>query len=159
MPERWRCVLAIPASSPGLSGEAEAEAFRTLPPPPERDVERVAHLVLMQLLPALVEADLPDFGAALAEVQRITGQWFAASQGGPFAPGPTAQLIARLGKAGADGVGQSSWGPAVYALADGEEAGERLAAIAKTELGAAGVVVTGAFSNQGAVVQLLSAGG
>ena len=96
MPESWRCVVAVPATSPGLSGEAEAEAFRTLPPPPEREVEHIAHLVLMQLLPALVEADLQDFGAALAEVQRVTGQWFAASQGGPFAPGPTAQLIAAL---------------------------------------------------------------
>ena len=57
----WRC----PPARPGLSGDAEAAAFEQLPPPPEREVERVAHLVLMQLLPALVEADLGSFGAAL----------------------------------------------------------------------------------------------
>src|SRR2546425_4555374 len=34
---------------------------------------RVAHLVLMQLLPAVAVADLAAFGAALTEVQRIAG--------------------------------------------------------------------------------------
>lgn len=158
MPASWRCVVAVPAGSPGLSGEAEAEAFRTLPPPPERDVEHVAHLVLMQLLPALVEEDLRDFGAALAQVQHITGQWFAASQGGPFAPGPTAQLIAHFRDHGAAGVGQSSWGPAVYGLVGDDEAAERLAGIAREHVGVAGLVVRCAFANRGAVVELLTGG-
>jgi beta-RFAP synthase len=158
MPESWRCVVAVPASGPGLSGEAEAEAFRNLPAPPEREVEHIAHLVLMQLLPALVEADLADFGAALAEVQHVTGQWFAASQGGPFAPGPTARLIARLREAGAAGVGQSSWGPAVYGLADSSGAERRLAGIAREVMGTTGLVVSGSFANRGAVVEHLTRG-
>jgi beta-RFAP synthase len=86
IPESWRCIVAVPDGAPGLSGEAEAAAFDRLPPPAEREVERVAHLVLMQLLPALVEAELGSFGAALTEVQRITGAWFASEQGGSFAP-------------------------------------------------------------------------
>ena len=159
MPESWRCVVAVPASSPGLSGDAEAEAFRTLPAPPEREVEHIAHLVLMQLLPALVEEDLGDFGSALAEVQRVTGQWFAPSQGGPFAPGPTAQLIARFREAGAAGVGQSSWGPAVYGLAASDGAADQLAGIARKQVGTTGLVVSGAFANRGAVVELLTRGG
>lgn len=158
MPASWRCVVAVPASSPGLSGKAEAEAFRTLPPPPEREVEHIAHLVLMQLLPALAEEDLTDFGAALAEVQRVTGRWFAASQGGAFAPGPTAQLIARFREAGTAGVGQSSWGPAVYGLAGDDGAAEHLAGIARKHVGTTGLVVAGAFANQGAVVELLTRG-
>lgn len=158
MPESWRCVIAVPASNPGLSGDAEAEAFRTLPLPPEREVEHIAHLVLMQLLPALVEEDLADFGAALAEVQDMTGRWFAASQGGPFAPGPTAHLIARFRDAGAAGVGQSSWGPAVYGLAGSDEAAGQLAGIAREQVGTRGLVVAGAFANRGAMVELLTRG-
>ena len=112
----------------------------------------------MQLLPALAEEDLTDFGAALAEVQRVTGRWFAASQGGAFAPGPTAQLIARFREAGAAGVGQSSWGPAVYGLAGDDGAAEHLAGIAREHMGTAGLVVSGAFANRGAVVDLLTRG-
>lgn len=156
MPSTWRCVVAVPDTGPGLSGDAENEAFRTLPKPAESEVERVAHLVLLQLLPALAEADLVDFGNALAEVQRITGGWFAASQGGAFAPGPTAQLIARFREAGASGVGQSSWGPAVYALAADDDRAARLADLAERELEGAGLVVAGPFENRGAVVELLT---
>lgn len=153
MPESWRCVLAIPRSAPGLSGEAEAAAFRTLPAPDAREVERVAHLVLMQLLPALVEADLPAFGAALTEVQRVTGGWFAASQGGRFAPGPTAALVAAMAAAGAAGVGQSSWGPTVYGLAGSDREAEVVADAARRVLGAEGQVRVTPFAGAGAELQ------
>src|SRR5439155_1324630 len=85
---------------------ALAVALARLPSPDARDVERVAHLVLMQLLPALAEADLAGFGAALGEIQRITGGWFAPAQGGVFAPGETGELVERLRAWGAVGVGQ-----------------------------------------------------
>ncbi|MBA3496077.1 MAG: hypothetical protein H0T86_03120 [Gemmatimonadales bacterium] len=152
IPDGWRCVVAVPDGAPGLSGDAEAAAFERLPPPPERQVERVAHLVLMQLLPALVEADLPSFGAALTEVQRTTGAWFASQQGGIFAPGPSETLVRRMAEWGAAGVGQSSWGPAVYGLAESERAGRALAEAAAAALGTGGQVFEGGFSGAGARV-------
>jgi beta-ribofuranosylaminobenzene 5'-phosphate synthase len=159
MPDRWRCVIAVPRGAPGLSGEAEAAAFDQLPPPPESQVERVAHLVLMQLLPALVEADLSSFGAALTEIQRITGAWFAPQQGGVFAPGPTAALVERMAEWGAAGVGQSSWGPAAYGLVEGEEAAKSLARRARGLVGAAGQVFEGGFAGGGARVWRAAATG
>jgi len=153
MPESWRCVVAIPPGSPGLSGEAEAAAFAQLPPPPQGDVERVSHLVLMQLLPALVQSDIGSFGAALSEVQRITGAWFAPQQGGVFAPGPGATLIRGLAEWGAAGVGQSSWGPAVYGLVDGEAGGRALASRCREFLGGSGQVFEGGFARSGARIR------
>jgi beta-RFAP synthase len=152
IPERWRCVVAVPEGAPGLSGEAEAAAFERLPPPSEREVERVAHLVLMQLLPALVEDDLGSFGAALTEVQRITGGWFASQQGGVFAPGPSATLVRRMAEWGAAGVGQSSWGPAVYGLVGSEIEAQALAARVADLLGSGGQVFEGGFAGSGARV-------
>jgi beta-RFAP synthase len=150
VPEDWRCVVAIPPGSPGLSGEAEAAAFAQLPPPPEGEVERVSHLVLMQLLPALVQGDIGSFGAALSQVQRITGAWFAPQQGGIFAPGPGADLIRRLAEWGAVGVGQSSWGPAVYGLVDRSETGRSLALRCREFLGGSGQVFEAGFARSGA---------
>ena len=152
IPEHWRCVVAVPAGPPGLSGDAEAAAFERLPPPSEREVERVAHLVLMQLLPALVEDDLGSFGAALTEVQRVTGGWFASQQGGIFAPGPSAALVRRMAEWGARGVGQSSWGPAVYGLVGSEAEGRALAARVADLLGSGGQVFEGGFAGTGARV-------
>lgn len=150
LPASWRCVVVVPDGAPGLSGEAEGAAFDQLPPPPEREVEQVAHLVLMQLLPALVEGELGSFGAALTEVQRITGAWFAPQQGGVFAPGPSASLVRRLAEWGATGVGQSSWGPAVYGLVDTAEQARELAARAAALLGSGGRVFAGGFARSGA---------
>jgi beta-ribofuranosylaminobenzene 5'-phosphate synthase len=150
IPERWRYVLAVPSGGRGLSGDAENRAFQELPRPADREVQRVSHLVLMQLLPSLVEDDLASFGTALSEVQRITGGWFATQQGGVFAPGPTEELISSMERWGAAGVGQSSWGPAAYGLADGREAATTLAGRVKEWLGSAGQVFEGGFSSTGA---------
>jgi beta-RFAP synthase len=150
VPSTWRCVLVVPPGPPGLTGDAEAAAFERLPRAPERDVERVAHLVLMQLLPALVEGDLAGFGAALTEIQRIPGAWFAAAQGGVFAPGPSARLVERMSAWGAAGVGQSAWGPAVYGLVEGEDAASALASRVRAEMGGDGRVFEGGFATGGA---------
>jgi beta-ribofuranosylaminobenzene 5'-phosphate synthase len=152
IPSTWRCVLAIPEGPPGISGAGEAEAFAKLPAPPERDVERVAHIVLMSLLPSLADADLAGFGHALSEVQEITGRWFAPVQGGTFAPGASADLVRRLTEWGASGVGQSSWGPAVYGIVEGDEASRRLADLVVDAMGSSATVFEGPFRSDGAHV-------
>jgi beta-RFAP synthase len=151
-PTSWRCVVVVPDGAPGISGAQEAAAFASLPKPAERDVERVAHLVLMGILPALAESDLATFGASLSEVQEITGRWWAPVQGGAFAPGASAALVRKLAEWGAAGVGQSSWGPAVYGIVDGAEAGAALAARAREAIGPLGAVYEGAFPSRGARV-------
>jgi beta-RFAP synthase len=152
IPPDWRYVVAIPPGRPGVSGEAESAAFARLPPPPERGTMRVSHLVLMALLPALVEGDLHTFGRALTEIQCINGRWFAPAQGGPFAPGPTADLVRSMSDWGAAGVGQSSWGPAVYGIVRSDDAAQALAARVRDAMGESGAVYTGAFANEGARV-------
>ena len=150
IPAAWRCVIVVPEGAPGLAGDEEAAAFARLPAPDPHAVEHVAHVVVMQLLPALAEADLAEFGAALSEVQRVTGGWFAEAQGGVFAPGQSAALVERLREWGATGVGQSSWGPAVYGLvADAFTAG-MIADRARDMVGARGAVYEGPFSSGGA---------
>jgi beta-RFAP synthase len=152
----WRCVLAVPDATRGIHGADETAAFAKLPPPPARDAERVAHLVLMSLLPALVESDLQTFGRALSEIQIITGRWFAPVQGATFAPGPSEELVRRMAEWGACGVGQSSWGPAVYGIVDGPDAAVELADRVRELLArsGAGSVYEGPFQTEGARVRV-----
>jgi beta-ribofuranosylaminobenzene 5'-phosphate synthase len=157
-PADWRCVLAVPRSAPGVSGEAEAEAFTRLVPPSAAEVERVAHLVLMGLLPSLAEGDLAGFGSALTEVQRITGGWFAGVQGAAFAPGPSAALVDAMASWGAAGVGQSSWGPAVYGIVADDSRAETLAHRVRSALGGQGEVYVGPFATEGARVWQVASG-
>jgi beta-RFAP synthase len=150
MPPEWRCVVAIPDLPAGLSGSAEERAFRDLPPPPAELVGRVAHLILMVLLPALVEEDLTAFGSGLTEVQRLVGEMFQPVQGERFAHARVAELIGELLAGGAAGAGQSSWGPAVYGIVWGDEAARSLARRIEVRLGGRGLVLAASFNNHGA---------
>ena len=88
-------VLVVPKAEPGLSGAAEEDAFQRLVPSAERSAA-IAQLVLTSLLPALVERDLEEFGAALTHVQQLVGDAFADVQGGRFHPRAAALVEALL---------------------------------------------------------------
>ena len=138
MPEEWRIVLVVPDAEPGLSGAAEVQAFGRLVPSAERSAA-IAQLVLTSLLPALVERDLEEFGAALTRVQQLVGDAFATVQGGRFHPRAGA-LVEALLRGGAAGAGQSSWGPAVYGVVGSEAAGRELARRMEDVVGGEGSV-------------------
>ncbi|WP_169974212.1 beta-ribofuranosylaminobenzene 5'-phosphate synthase family protein [Tautonia rosea] len=119
LPDDWAVLVAIPTAPPGLHGEAERLAFRDLPPMPDSLSDRLCRLVLLGLLPAVAERDLPAFGAALVEIQSHVGDWFSPAQGGRFACPEVEQLARFLSDRQLHGVGQSSWGPALYAFDNG----------------------------------------
>jgi len=58
--------------------------------------------------------------------------------------------VKRLREWGAAGVGQSSWGPAVYAVVDGDDAALDLSRRAHAAMGDGGAIFTGAFPGAGA---------
>ncbi len=150
IPARWRCVLAIPNVPRGLSGSAEEQAFRDLPPPSAEMTARAAHVVLMQVLPALAESDLTFFGRGITEVQRLMGEMFRPVQGQRFAHPLCGEVVDRMLAGGAAGAGQSSWGPAVFGLVEGDAAAQALAQDARSFLGRRGAVTVTAFCNTGA---------
>lgn len=155
IPESWRCVVALPWSAESVSGESEVQAFRELPPPPLHEVEHVAHLLVMSLLPALVDGDLETFGGTVTTIQRINGGWFAPAQGGTFATSTSTELIRKMGEWGAAGIGQSSWGPAVYGITEGDERAAELAARVRGVLNGSGMVYVSQFARTGARVTVL----
>jgi beta-RFAP synthase len=123
-PEDWRVVLLFDANLTGLHGEREAAAFRDLPRFPERQAERLSRVVLMQLLPALAEARIEEFGVALTDLQQTIGDHFAPAQGGRFASRRVERSLQRLADCGAAAYGQSSWGPTGFAIFSSQAAAE-----------------------------------
>jgi beta-RFAP synthase len=133
-PSAWRALLVFDNLRQGLHGNAEAGAFRALPQFPEAAAARLCRLALMQALPALAEEDLPRFGAAIGELQRVVGDHFAPAQGGRYASPAVAEALALFQSAGAACIGQSSWGPTGFALVDSRETAEALVRLARGRL-------------------------
>lgn len=125
-PEDWRVLLILDSAQDGLHGTDEIEAFRTLPPFPTASAGEICRQVLMGVMPALVERDLPAFGAAISEIQALIGSYFAPAQGGIFTSKRVEAAAGRLAEAGAVGIGQSSWGPTGFAFAPSAEAAYRM---------------------------------
>lgn len=122
VPEDWRFVVAVPDAPAGRSGAAEDEAMRAAVEAADPAVaDRVAGHVTGAVLPGLATGDHALFGRGLAGVGRANGAWYEALQGGTFRP-PAGELVAALRETPATGVGQSSWGPAVWAVTDAEDA-------------------------------------
>ncbi|GGL25644.1 beta-ribofuranosylaminobenzene 5'-phosphate synthase [Halarchaeum grantii] len=138
IPDSWRFVLAVPDVEPGKSGADEDASMRDVVERADSSVaDRIAGVVLRRVLPGVVDGDLAAFGDGIAEVGRLNGRWYADEQGGVYRP-PAGALVETLREhAAVAGAGQSSWGPAVYALTDAAHATEVRAA-ASDALGEAG---------------------
>jgi len=125
-PAEWQFVVVIPEIKPGLSGDEEDQAFLEMPHPSAAHAGQIARLLVMKMLPALEEGDIVPFGEALTEIQRLVGDSFAPLQGGRYANPISARMIDHLLDQGALAAGQSSWGPTVYGLVQGEDAASAL---------------------------------
>ncbi|HVZ03694.1 beta-ribofuranosylaminobenzene 5'-phosphate synthase family protein [Hyphomicrobium sp.] len=126
-PDDWRILLIFDEQGAGVSGEAELTAFADLPEFPQSGAAHICHLVLMKLIPGLKETDLSQFGAAITEIQEIVGNHFASKQGGSAWTSPAVgRLARRMRDMGAQGIGQSSWGPTGFAFVENGAAAQRL---------------------------------
>ncbi len=138
-PEEWRILLVHDRDIDGIHGERELEAFADLPAFPRSIAAHLCHIVVMRALPGLVERDIAAFGCAITEIQAVVGDWFASAQGGRYASPRVARAMDALVKAGAAGVGQSSWGPTGFAFAEAVGQAERLAARLEEETALGGI--------------------
>lgn len=128
IPPDWHFVLVSPETATEFGGNRPVIPIDPLPPVPPEDVGLICRLLVMQLLPAVIEGNIDEFGQALTEIQWTIGKQFAPIQGGPYSH-PAAEGIVRiLLNSGATGAGQSSWGPTVYAVAEGAELATQLEA-------------------------------
>ena len=126
VPAAWRLLLVTPRDNRGLSGETERAAFAKLGPMPDSMTDRLCRVALMELIPAMQTRDFESVSESLFEFGRLNGEYFSPVQGGLFADPRMSDLADRLRSNGCRGVGQTSWGPTLFALCrDENEAAER----------------------------------
>jgi beta-RFAP synthase len=121
IPEDWHIVLVTPTTATGLSGEPEKDAFATLPPVAPATTEQLMSIAEQRILPAARGSVFDDFSEGVYEFGRLAGECFAPVQGGSYASPAIAECVQVIRRFGLQGVGQSSWGPTVFAFTKDEE--------------------------------------
>lgn len=119
-PAEWRFVLAAPRQTIGLSGEAEQSAFARQPSMPGSLTAELCRIVLMDWLPAVINADFARCGESLFQFGQRVGEFFSHAQGGVIADPRMSEWVSLLRRRGVQGVAQTSWGPTVAALCSSE---------------------------------------
>lgn len=158
IPSEWRFIVAIPNTIEGLSNSQENHAFEKLTKMPSEDVGQICRLIMLKLLPALAERDIQSFGDALTKIQIITGNHFAQAQGGTFASPAATECLAFMKNNGAYGVGQSSWGPALYGVVTQQDAKvvlRKVKSYLSTDIGGSAFIAKA--NNRGATIKVIGA--
>jgi len=151
-PTDWPIVLMMQRHFEGLSGPRETEAFDRLPPVPHATRQKMVALVREQMVPAVMQRNYPRFGESVYQFGRSSGLFFETIQGGAFANPQIAELIALTRESGVLAVGQSSWGPCVFAITRHDEDSQNLIAQVERRFGDAFELATTQADNRGVQV-------
>jgi beta-ribofuranosylaminobenzene 5'-phosphate synthase len=121
-PESWKILLVVPRNQQGMHGLQEQAAFSNLPLSSDlRQSDAMCRLIVLGMLPAVLERDLSAFGEALYDFNRRAGEMFRSVQGGVYSHARTAAIVDWLRNRDIRGVGQSSWGPTVFAIVEEDQ--------------------------------------
>jgi beta-RFAP synthase len=122
-PELWRILLIIPSQTTGTHGAKELDDFQSLQLRDDAPAltESLCRLVLLGMLPAVKEEDFVAFSEALFDFNLRVGDAFSLIQNGRFGSPRAESIVKFLRKTGIRGVGQSSWGPTLYALTQDQD--------------------------------------
>ena len=153
-PSPWRVALLRPQAAPGLSGLQEQQAFAELPAVPAATSRQLRSEVSQRMLPALRAADFDAFSRSVTSYGELAGACFAAAQGGPYNGAVLQGIVHAAGRLGVTGVGQSSWGPAIYCFLPNQTAAESFSEQAAEELPDVEIQIT-TPCNHGAIIKTI----
>ncbi len=134
VPEEWRVVLICPTAGRGLAGKQEADAIAELSPISEKTTQELTELATGSILPAAEANNFEAFSEAVYRYGHIAGTCFASQQGGPYNGPVLTRLVEIVRQLGVTGVGQSSWGPTLYAFLPGEDSARDFVARLSTQI-------------------------
>ncbi len=110
-PETWQILICVPTGL-DIDGKRELELFTEECPVPDREVDRMCRILLTQLLPAIAENNLLLF---CESVEAYQGLGFKKAEIRTQTK-TVCSAMNFMKENGGQGVGMSSWGPAIFAF-------------------------------------------
>ncbi len=109
----WDVLITIPLGE-GASGFREAVLFKVVCPVPLSEVRHICHIIIMQILPAIMEKDIRAFGDGMEEFQRLGFKVFEFRAQTKLIH----DCMRFLKENGGIGIGMSSWGPVIFSFGE-----------------------------------------
>ncbi|WP_421077435.1 beta-ribofuranosylaminobenzene 5'-phosphate synthase [Methanothermococcus sp. Ax23] len=110
----WDVVLTIPKGE-NIYGDKEIDIFKKYCPIPLNETQRMCHLILMKMMPAVIENDIKSFGEVVNELQYIGFKKVEVE----LQKDIVKELLGALQKVSYSGL--SSFGPTIYSICNGKE--------------------------------------
>ena len=115
-PDDWRIVLFLPKHLKGMHGKLENKTFDELVHGRSNYRNELIDLCHDHIVPAIEHRNYAELGDPLFEFNRLSGAYFCDHQFGCYHSETCAQIVEDLRAAGIQAVGQSSWGPCIFAI-------------------------------------------
>lgn len=151
LPAGWRWVLVCPRDGGGLHGDQEQRAFAELQQSAHENAAGLSRELHDHLLPAARQCDYLEFSDSVYRFGYQSGMCFASVQGGAYNGARLQQIVKTIRSLGIRGVGQSSWGPTIFALCPDESTAQKLVDQLKLIVADADFAIT-ATANHGAKI-------
>lgn len=142
-PDEWEVLVVILNGSDAVSGNKEVNIFQSYCPLPKVEVMEVSHLIFMNMIPFLLEKNLPAFGRSIDEIQKLGFKKIEVE----LQTDKIKDLMNKMREVGAYGVGMSSFGPTVYTIFDKNN--KHIVEEIKEYVGSEGIVFTTKAQNSG----------
>ncbi|AXI25857.1 hypothetical protein CFE53_00770 [Methanofervidicoccus sp. A16] len=145
---KWDIVLTIPKGE-NIHGDREVDIFKKYCPVPLEETQRICHIVLMKILPAIVEGDIVSFGEGINKLQYLG---FKKVEVG-LQKEIVRNLLGELQRVGYSGL--SSFGPTLYSICNGKEDIRKVVETSKEffdRIGIDGEIVITKGNNEGYVL-------
>jgi len=155
VPSQWRFVLMRPGNTTGISGSAEQKAFSDLQAVPKQIADQLREELRQNIFPAAASGQFEKFSQSVYAYGKLSGSCFADIQGGPYSGPQAANLVEKIRSWGIQGVGQSSWGPTLFAiLPNQQQAEEFVARLSEDMPGDESCFFISAANNDGATLEV-----
>jgi beta-ribofuranosylaminobenzene 5'-phosphate synthase len=116
LPTGWTVIVVRPrVRNEAISGELESQQFNRLPSVSQMTIDRLRGQVEDDILPAAATEQFQPFADAVTRYNAASGELFRSVQGGPYNGPAVTSIVQWFKEQGVRGVGQSSWGPGVFA--------------------------------------------
>lgn len=152
MPGDWTAVLLLDPHARKTFGQRERSAFDKLNNDADKP-QRLEKLIRNEILPAVKKRNFEAFSLAIEEYGELSGEYYASVQGGTYNGPVITEIVHAVRRLGGKGVGQSSWGPVVFAWCPDKPAAESFTTRLRSSLGPAVEIWQSPVRNQPALVQ------